>query len=136
MIRRTSWALPTLAVLLLAFSLAAPVANGASDKYLTVALTQSGMKQSTIGGYDGILANFTNTYTTPVTAFVYMDLVNSAGQTIYWNVGSCSFSASQKAQCFVTILPSVPRGTYTAWLFATTNSSVPISTFSSVQVTV
>ena len=121
---------------LLALSMVVPAASGVSPTYLTTGITQSSIKQTVIGTYDGVLVGYTNTYSSSFGAFVYLDLVNAAGQTTYWNLGSCSFAAHQTVQCFVTISPSVPKGTYTALVFATTETSVPVSASGSLKVTV
>ena len=113
-----------------------PAANGVSNAYLTTGVTQSSLKQTVIGTYDGVLVSYTNTYSSSFSAFVYLDLINPAGQTIYLNVGSCSFAAHQTLPCFAAISPSVPKGTYTALLFATTDTSVPVSATGSLKVTV
>ena len=121
---------------LLMLSMVMPVASGASTSYLTTGLVQSNIKQTAISGYDGVLVNYTNTYSSSFGAFVYLDLVNSAGQTVYWNVGGCSFSARQTASCFVVISSAVPKGVYTAQVFAATSTDVPVSASGSLKVTV
>jgi hypothetical protein len=136
MISAKSGAASVTAITLLALSMLIPAASGATSGYLTTGVTQSAIKQATINNYKGVLVNYTSTYSTPLGAFVYLDVVNSAGQTVSWSVGYCSFGAGQKVQCFVTISPTVQTGNYTAWVFATTNSSIPISTFNSVKVTI
>ena len=75
---------------LLMLSMAVPVANGVSTSYLTTGLVQSNIKQPAIRGYDGVLVNYTHTYSSAFGAFGYLDLVNSAGQTVYWNVGGAA----------------------------------------------
>ena len=112
-----------------------PPVGAASPTYLTTGIVQSGVKQTIIGNYQGVLVNYTNTQPTSVSAFVYLDLVNSAGQTVYWNLGTCTFGASQKVKCFIAISGTISRGTYTAWVFATTDTEVPVSTSTSVRVT-
>ena len=126
--------LPVLA--LLALTTTAHNAAGASSGYLTTTVSHSGIRQTTISGYNGVLVNFTNTLPTAMTAFAYIDLANSAGQTVYWNVGSCSLTPSHVTQCFVSISPAVPAGNYTASVFATTGTGIPVSTVTSVKVTV
>jgi hypothetical protein len=121
---------------LLAISFTVPTASGATNSYLTTSVSQSGIEQKTINISNGVLVNYTSTYSSSLVAFVYLDLANSAGQTIYWNVASCTFAANQMVQCFVIIASTVPKGIYTASVFATTTSSVPLSTTSSVQVTI
>ena len=130
-----SISLALLASCLLAASTAMPMANGATGPYLTIGIAQSAIKQTTINGYNGVLVNYTSTYSSPIGAFVYLDLASSAGQTVYWNVGACNFAPGQKAQCFVVIASTVPKGIYSASVFATTNSSIPISATASLQVT-
>jgi len=117
----------TLSATLSAFASAPP--------YLTTSVTQSGAKQTTIGSYNGVLVNYTSTFASSV-AFVYLDLVNSAGQTVYWNVCSSSLTAGQQSQCFVTISAAVASGNYTAWVFVTTNSGISVSASGSVKVTI
>jgi hypothetical protein len=112
-----------------------PVGYAAGLTYPTSAITQSGMKETTIGQYTGVLVNYTNGLSTQFNSFVYMDLVNQAGQTVYWSVSTCSFSAGKEAQCFVAF-SLAPSGNYTADLFATSESSVPVSTTSSLAVTI
>ena len=112
-----------------------PVVAGASTSYLTTGIVQSGIKQVALNGYNGVLVNYTNTYASPMDAFVYLNLVTSAGQVIYWNLGGCTFAAHQKVPCFVVVASTVPKGVYTASVFVTTNTSVPISTTSTMQVT-
>ena len=121
-----------LGVLLVATTV--PAALGSTTAYLTVTVAPSGAKQATINGYDGVLANYTSSASSRMSGFVYLDLANSVGQTVYWNVAYCSFTASQETQCFVVISSTVPKGNYTATVFATTNSSIPISTASSYEV--
>ncbi len=124
------------AIGLLAFSMAGPMANGAATRYLTNGIVLTGMEQRSISGYVGVLANYTNTLSSPMNTLVYLTLVNSAGQTVYWNYDSCSFAANQKVQCFVLIASTVPKGVYAAYTFVTTSTSVPISVTKGIQVTV
>ena len=113
---------------------AAPIALGSTTTYLTSTLAPAGAGQATINGYNGVLANYTSSASTRMGGFVYLDLANSANQTVYWNVAYCSFAGSQNTQCFVVISSTVPKGNYTASVFAATNSSIPISTTSSFSV--
>jgi hypothetical protein len=112
-----------------------PSINATSSTYLTTGITQSGMKQASISGYNGVLVNYTNTYPSSFGAFVYLDLTNAAGQTVYWYLTYFPFAAGQMGQPFVQISASVPAGNYTAWVFVATTSGIPVSTLSSVKVT-
>jgi len=133
--RSRSLGLTLLAACILALSTAVPAVNGATNPYLTVGIIQSAIKQSTVNGIAGVLVNYTSSYSTSIGTFVYLDLANSAGQTVYWNVGTCAFTADQKVQCFVPIASTVAKGNYTASVFVTTNSNIPISRTTSLQVT-
>ena len=93
------------------------------------------MKLVTINNYQGVIVNYTSTYSGSFSGFVYLALANRAGQTVYWNVASCSFSGSQTVQCYVSISPLVPSGTYTARVFVTTAARVPVSPVSSFTAT-
>jgi len=126
--------LALLAALLLALSTAVP-ANAVATTYLTGGITQSAIKQSIVNGFGGVLVNYTSTFSSSIATFVYLDLTNSGGQTVYWNLGTCAFAANQSVQCFVPIASTVGKGSYTAYVFVTTNSSIPISMTSSLQVT-
>ena len=92
------------------------------------------MKLVTINNYQGVIVNYTSTYPGSFNGFVYLALANRAGQTAYWNVASCSFSGNQTVQCYVSISPLVPSGTYTARVFVTTAVRVPVSSVSSLVV--
>lgn len=118
---------------LVGLSAVAP-ATSQTATYMTTGLVQSGIKQSTIGGYNGVLVNYTSSYSSSFTALVYMDVINSLGQSVSWSVVTCSFSANQKVACFVVASSAIPTGMYTANVFATTSSSVPVSVTSSLPV--
>ena len=122
------------AVVLTLFS-AVPLSGATTPVYLTSAVSQSGMKLVTINNYQGLIVNYTSTYAGSFNGFVYLALTNHAGQTSYWNVASCSFSGKQEVQCFVAISPTVPTGTYTARVFVTTAALIPVSSTSSLAVT-
>lgn len=113
-----------------------PAGFAAGPTYPTSAVMQSGMKETTIAGYSGVLINYTNGLSTRLSSFVYVYLVNRAGQTIYWGVGSCNFSAGEEVQWFAVFSSTVSSGNYTANLFVTTSTGVPVSTTSSLSVTV
>ena len=122
------------AIALLAFSTAGPIATSATSTYLTNGIILSGMKQSSIGGYEGVIANYSNHFSSQMNTVVYLDLINSAGQTVYWNRSTCYFGANQEAQCYVLISSAVPKGVYAAYMFITTPSNVPISVTKGIQV--
>jgi hypothetical protein len=108
----------------------------ASSSYLTTNISQSGIKQTTINGIGGVLVNYTSTFSTSFSSFVYLYLVNPAGQTVYVGLGTCSFAPAQKVQCFAAIAGAVPTGHYTANVFVTTTTGVPVSSTSSLSITI
>jgi hypothetical protein len=119
---------------LLLVSLAVPATAASSTNYLTTTLVQSGVTQTTINGFPGVLVNYTNSLTVSLNTFIYLDLVNSVGQTVYWNVETCIFASIQKVQCFVPITPTLPSGTYSARVFATSSTYVALSTTTTLVV--
>jgi hypothetical protein len=102
--------------------------------YLTTGLVASGLKWTSIAGYQGIEINYTNSYSAPQTAIILVDITNSAGQTSVVAAGAASFSANQLVICFVPVVGLTAGATYSASVFATTTSNVPISTVSTLQV--
>jgi hypothetical protein len=112
---------------------AVPV-QAATPNYPNTAVTQSGLKQVTINGYKGVLVNYTSSLSSSFAGIVYMDLFNSVGQVVYWNLGSCSFSQNTLVKCFVSISPSVASGSYTAAIFAVTSTGIALSSTNSVKV--
>jgi methionine-rich copper-binding protein CopC len=128
--------LAAVALSVVLFSVALPAFAQSAPAFPTTAVTTSGIQQATIGPSKGVLVNYTSSLTSPLTAFVYLDLVNSAGQTVYVNIASCNLQQGQLAQCFVSLSSSIPAGAYTAKLFAVTTDSVPVSTTGTLQVTI
>ncbi len=104
--------------------------------YLATSVTQTGMQASTLGGYKGVLVSYNDTTSTSFVGFVYLSLSNSAGQSVYVNVATCSFDAGKVVPCFVVISPTMAAGNYTASIFATTTENVAVSAGGSLQVTV
>lgn len=124
-------ALSNLVVLALSLSLLAltmPSMSQTAPQYLVTSITSNGVKQTVLGGYGGLFVNYTNTHDAPITALVYMDVSNSVGQVVALTVGTCYFGANETIGCFVVFPVSVPSGAYSAEVFATTTSGVPIST--------
>jgi len=116
-----------LALSLSVLMLTVPSVGQTAPAYLTTSVTSTGMKQTILGGYSGVLLNYTNTLSSPLTTLIYMDVLNSAGQVAGVNVATCNFASNQTVRCFVVFPPSVPSGNYTVEVFATTPSGVPIS---------
>ena len=83
----------------------------------------------------GVTINYTSTYTSPFVAMVYLDVVNSAGQTVGVSIGSVNFSTNETIAAFVAFPSSGLNGTFTAKVFAVSNTGVPVSVTSSMNVT-
>jgi hypothetical protein len=128
--------LVALALAIALFSAALPGFALSAPSLPITAVTASGIKQVTIGPTSGILVNYTSSLTNSFTAFVYLDLVSSEGQTVYVNVATCNLQQGQLVQCFVSLSSSIPAGAYTLELFATTTDNVPVSTSGTLHVTV
>jgi hypothetical protein len=123
-----------LLVPLIAALLIVPVSSAtAPSSYLTNALAPSGAQKTTIASFTGVAITYNNTESSPLFVFVYLDLENSAGQTVYvWPV-SGNISSHGTVTFFIPI-SGPASGNYSATLFATTSSGVPVS--SSVTITV
>jgi hypothetical protein len=129
---RSKVLVPSLAVLLTL--VLAPMASATSPApFLTTGLTHSMAAQGTLAGFQGVTINYTDTRSTGVFAFVYMDLTNSAGQTVLVQATTGNFTAGQSLVLFLPI-SGVGTGTYSASVFATNIDGVPISTVTTVQV--
>lgn len=111
-----------------------PVSSAtAPSSYLTNALAPSGAQKTTIGPFTGVTITYNNTDSSPLFVFVYLDLVNSAGQTVYVQASSGNISSHGTVQFFLPI-SGPASGTYLATLFATTNSGVPVSNGDTISV--
>ncbi len=123
------------AVFALGLIVLASVVPAYASPYLTTSISQTGIKATSISGYSGVLVDYNDTSSTSFVGFVYLALVNSMGQTVYVNIGTCNFSAGHVVGCFVGVSPTVAAGTYSARVFATTTASVPVSATGSIQLT-
>jgi len=116
-----------LALVLALLVLIAPSVAQTSPAYFTTTVVSTGMKQTTLGGFSGVLLNYTNTLSSPLTTLVYMDVLNSVGQVAGVNAATCNFAANQTVSCFIVFPSSVHSGNYSVQVFATTASGVPVS---------
>lgn len=123
-----------LALGLILVSAALPASGASSPTLPTTAIIEAGVKQAIIAGFNGVEVNYTSSLASNYTAFVYLDLVNSAEQTVYVGIGSCGFSPGQTVPCFVPFSPSLPTGAYTAQLFAVNTDNVPLSATTTLPV--
>jgi hypothetical protein len=87
-----------------------------------------------LNGYPTGKANYQNNLNVTVLGIVYVVLHNSAGQTVYINVGTTSPAAGTNSTAFVVIY-GVPTGTYSATFFVTLASGPAMSVPTSIPVT-
>ena len=111
----------------------APQSNAVAATYSTTGFVALGVAETTQLGMKGVAVTYNNTMPMTVFAFVYIYLTNSAGQTIYIQLSRYSYSTGQNVTSFFGLVGVMP-GTYTASLFATTNSLVPVSPVTTIKV--
>lgn len=104
--------------------------------YSVSSLSQTGIKHTSIGGYSVVKVNYTSSFTAHFVSLVYLDLTNKAGQTVYVSIVSGNFSASGKLSFFLPLSSTLAAGNYTAKVFATSTSNVPVSTTGTLKFTV
>jgi hypothetical protein len=93
-------------------------------------------KYTTIGGFNGIAANFTNMWSTSLNLVVFAVWKNSAGQTVAVTTGGLTLASGATAQAFAPLTSPLPSGTYTVNIFVVTTSNQPVSTTTTVTITV
>lgn len=111
----------------------APQSYAVAPTYSANGLVAIGAAETTQLGTTGVLVNYTNTMPIAVSAFVYIYLTNSAGQTISIQILGCSFPAGENGTFFFG-LTGVTHGTYTASLFVTTRTLAPVSPVTTLMV--
>ena len=111
----------------------APQSHAVAASYTTKGFVATGAAETTQLGTEGVVVNYSNTMTIAVSAVVFLYLSNSAGQTISIQFFASSFSAGGNGTIFLGVAGVMP-GTYTASLFATTSSLVPVSPVTTLKV--
>jgi hypothetical protein len=111
-----------------------PSASGASSGLLTSSFKVTHAAGTTQLGYKGVSITFNNTLSVPKEIIVVGDLVNSKGQVTSMAIEGSNVTARSLATYFFAF-PTAPAGGYTVLIFAATPAWVPISTLSSVSVT-
>jgi len=81
---------------------------------------------TTEGAYTGVLASFTNAWSSSQSLIIFAKYTNSSGSWVY--ASSLTLNTDQTGQAFVAItVPQISPGTYTLTLFAVTTSNLPVS---------
>jgi hypothetical protein len=107
-----------------------------AQPYLNTTLKATGLKWGQIGGYTGILVNYTSNLPSPITGLVYARVLNPSNQAIAVSVGSCTFVPNQVTTCFEAFSSGLAAGSWRIIVFASTASEVPISGENTTSFTV
>jgi hypothetical protein len=90
----------------------------------------------TLGGFNGVSASFTNLWTTSQNLVVFAVWKNSAGQTVAVTTAGLTLAPGQTASAFAPLTSPLPSGTYTVNIFVITTSNQPVSTTTTITVTI
>jgi hypothetical protein len=93
-------------------------------------------KYKPIAGFNGIAANFTNLWSTSLNVLVFAVWKNSAGQTVAVTTGGLTIDPGKTAPAFAPLTSPLPSGTYTVNIFVVTASNQPVSTTTTITVTI
>ena len=111
------------------------VLTGTSQPLLSSLLTPGRPVQTTLGTFEGVAENYTNTGSVALTAIVQGIVKNLAGSTVGIISTSITSSPGATVTGFLTF-KQYPSGSYTVTIVAITTSYVPISTTTVAQVSV
>jgi hypothetical protein len=92
--------------------------------------------KSTIGGYTGVSVSATNIWSSSQNLVVFAVWKNSAGQTVAVSTGGLTLAPGATATAFAPLGNPLPSGTYTVSVFAITTTNNPVSSSTSVSVTI
>jgi hypothetical protein len=90
---------------------------------------------STVNGYTGVSATYTNEWSTSQNVIAFAVWKNSIGQTVYVSAGSANLAAGA-SQAFFLPEVGLAAGSYTVNVSVWTTSNTPVSVQTSVTVTV
>jgi hypothetical protein len=97
--------------------------------------TITGAAKSVIGGYTGISATVTNSWTTTQNLVMIAVWTNSAGQPVCVGFGSLTLAAGASASAFAGCLNAPASGTYTVNVFIITTANQGVSSKTTLTVT-
>jgi hypothetical protein len=92
--------------------------------------------KTTIGGYTGISATYTNDWSASQNVIVFAVWKNSAGQTVAVSTGGLNLAVGATGTAFAPLFSPLPSGTYTVNIFVITTSNQPVSITTTISVTV
>ena len=119
----------------------APATESTTFVYATGIVTTSTFEvsappiQTSVNGSIGIQVGYYNTFSETISGFVWVSALNSEGQTVGIFVGSVIVTPDTTISAFVPTF-NLPSGNYTVQIFATTESSIPISPVSTTSLSI
>jgi len=91
--------------------------------------------ESTVNGQPTLSGTWTNAYTGSLGVYMWVDVMNAAGQTVGVYLGSAT-AASGSSVTIAAALFNLPSGTYTATVFLTTTSGTVVSKTSTASFSI
>ncbi len=91
---------------------------------------------TTLGAFPGISASATNIWSTSQNLIVFAVWKNGGGQTVAVTTGGLSLASGATGTAFAPLPNALPSGTYTVNVFVITTSNNPVSTQTTITVTV
>lgn len=91
---------------------------------------------STLGTFAGISASYTNLNPSSQSVVIFAVFKNSAGQTMGIGTGSATFNAGATQSVFIADPVGLASGSYSVSIFVFTSGNLPVSTSTSISVTV
>jgi len=92
--------------------------------------------KTTIGGFTGISATYTNNWNTAQNLVVFAVWKNSAGQTVAVTTSGLTLAAGAAGTAFAPLVSALPSGSYTVNVFVWTTSNQPVSSTTTISVAV
>jgi hypothetical protein len=92
--------------------------------------------KTTIGGFTGVSATYTNNWNTAQNLIVFAVWKNSAGQTVAVTTSGLTLAAGASGTAFAPLVSALPSGSYTVNVFVWTTSNQPVSSTTSISVSV
>ncbi|HEV2138951.1 MAG TPA: hypothetical protein VGR53_08915 [Nitrososphaerales archaeon] len=91
---------------------------------------------TTIGSFPGISVSATNIWSSSQNLVVFAVWKNGAGQTVAVATGGLTLASGATGTAFAPLTSALPSGSYTVNVFVITTSNAPVSTLTSITVTV
>jgi hypothetical protein len=91
---------------------------------------------TTIGSFPGISVSATNIWSSSQNLVVFAVWKNGAGQTVAVATGGLTLASGATGTAFAPLTSALPSGSYTVNVFVITTSNAPVSTLTTITVTV